>query len=189
MKCKKCGTDMIKSVAKPEWEQQLNILAFLYREHDFPVKRLRINAILRDHMKSKALADRDYPAIPFQTVDIPVWSHDECYKFISNRILLHESVKHNDADHLPPCSASERWTRPDTWAIRKEGRKSAVRVLSSVTEADELLHTLDSKHSIEYRPGASIRCNGYCNVSTWCKQYQLENIDAMLKGEAELVAA
>ncbi|MDP1614793.1 MAG: hypothetical protein Q8L68_03260, partial [Methylococcales bacterium] len=57
---------------KSEWEQQLNVYAWLAGRNLIYIKGLRINAFLRDWQTSKAV-QRDYPAIPFQSVDIPLW--------------------------------------------------------------------------------------------------------------------
>ena len=159
---------------KPEWEQQLNINAFIYQENGFPVEQLRIYAILRDHMKSKALSDRDYPQIPFQTVPIALWEFHNIRTFIEDRIQGHEQSKEDP--NFIRCSNAERWYKGSQWAVMKEGRKSALRVFDTEKEADDLLLTLDSKHSKIERKGAYVRCEGYCNASKFCEQYKNSQI-------------
>jgi len=67
--------------------------------------------------------------------------------------------------------------RSTTFAVKKEGRKTAVRVFESEDEAKKLIAESDekerSKLSIEERKGEPVRCTGnYCNVNKWCSQYQ-----------------
>lgn len=156
---------------KPEWTQQLNINAAIYRENGFPVERLRIFAILRDFMRSKTLSDADYPRIPFQEVEIPMWPHGDAIKFIADRVNLHEAAKSLPDEALMPCTDAERWMRPTTYAVMKEGRKSAVRVLDTMAEAEKYMADLDNKHSIVERKGEAIRCAGYCNAAPFCCQF------------------
>jgi hypothetical protein len=159
---------------KPEWEQQLNINAAIYRENGFPVERLRIFAILRDFMRSKTLSDPEYPRIPFQTVEIPIWEHEGALHFIKVRVGLHELAKSLPDNALLPCTDAERWMRPTTYAVMKEGRKSAVRVLDTMEAAKEILavnvNSGKGAFSIETRKGEAIRCNGYCLAAPFCCQ-------------------
>ena len=65
--------------------------------------------------------------------------------------------------------------RETTYAVKKEGRKTAIRVLETEEEAKELLATLPpvAKGFIEIRKGEAVRCTGnYCGVAQWCSQYQ-----------------
>lgn len=158
---------------KPEWTESLNAYAYLHERQGFPVKGLRINAILRDWQQSKALQQADYPQIPFITVNIPLWASQERLSYIVTRI----------SEHLAPtvreCNEIERWYKGDTFAIMKQGRKTAVRVLGSETEASQYLtdNNLfgDKNIYIEKRKGKYNRCEGYCIVSNLCPQWAKEN--------------
>jgi len=176
---------------KPEWTQQINVNAAIYRENGFPVERGRIFAILRDFMRSKTLSDPDYPKIPFQTVEIPMWPHGDAIKFIADRVNLHEQAKTLPDDALMPCTDAERWKKPTTYAVMKEGRKSAVRVLDTIEEARGYMfdYDCDTKHSIVERKGEAVRCAGYCNAAPFCQQLKREgNQDAgqLPQGQPEL---
>ena len=70
----------------------------------------------------------------------------------------------------PECTAEERWAKPDTYAVMKKGRKSALRLLPTEEKAKEYIG--DQNLSIEFRKGVSTRCEGYCEVSQFCKQYR-----------------
>jgi hypothetical protein len=65
--------------------------------------------------------------------------------------------------------------RTTKYAVKKEGRKTAVRVYDTEQEAQDLLKEMPEKDKgfIEIRKGESVRCTGnFCGVSQWCSQYQ-----------------
>jgi hypothetical protein len=65
--------------------------------------------------------------------------------------------------------------RETKYAVKKEGRKTAVRVYETEEEAKALLSEMTAKDKvfIEIRKGEPVRCTGnYCSVNAWCSQYQ-----------------
>ena len=163
---------------KPEWEQQLNVYGWMvHKIKGVDIKGLQICAILRDWSTRKAQTESGYPQAQIQMVDIPVWSFDKTEKYVHERIELHkESKVQADWDEeLPECTDEERWMRTTTYAVKKEGRKSAVRVFDSEEDAVKLIEESEDKKklSIEVRKGEPVRCTGnYCGVNKWCSQYQ-----------------
>lgn len=163
---------------KPEWEYQQNIYKYLVeRVKRKPVKSLRICAMLRDWSRMEASVKPDYPQAPIQMVEIPMWDYADIEKFIEKRIELHQDSKVNADwnEELPLCTDEERWMRTTKYAVKKEGRKTAVRVFDTEEEAQELLKEMPEKDKgfIEIRKGESVRCTGnFCGVSQWCTQYQ-----------------
>ena len=113
MDYKVTGTYSTK-VGKPEWEQQLNIYAWLLRQNDMPVKSLTIWAICRDWSAMKVEREKRYPVSPIVTVEIPVWLPKAAQDFVQERIELHTS------EPVPPCTDSERWARRDGRYVRCE---------------------------------------------------------------------
>lgn len=163
---------------KPEWEQQLNCYAyFAYKTHGRVVTKLKIIAILRDWQRKTAQVKPDYPQSQVCVVDITLWPLAQQEAYITERVLLHQSAqKRVDNGESPPyCEDKERWVRGETWAVMKEGRKSAVKLHDSKEAADESIASLGGGHYVEHRPGEPIRCSGnFCLVSSWCRQWQEE---------------
>ncbi len=150
---------------KPEWVSQLNLYKYLLETTGYTVKRLTINMILRDWQMSKAVQS-DYPKIPFAVIDIPVWDRDKTNAYITERVKIHQ------AEPIP-CSPDERWQRKSTFAVMKEGRKSAVRVKDSQEEAQDYLDTevkaVDQKKcQVVERVGEALKCKSYCLVRDIC---------------------
>jgi hypothetical protein len=75
-------------------------------------------------------------------------------------------------DTIPACDAKERWAKPDTYAIKKNGNKRATKVCETKEEAENLLPTYGANHSIEARAGGDIRCERYCSVAPFCHYYK-----------------
>ena len=163
---------------KPEWEQQLNIYAYLYRlNHKTDVSALNIIAIMRDWSKNGRLRNKDYPKCAVEVIQIPLWSEEEQLDFIKERIKIHKTADLIfDLDGTTPeCTAEERWAKPDTYAVMKKGRKSALRLLPTEEKAKQFMKDYKVSYtdlSIDFRKGVSTRCEGYCEVSQFCKQYE-----------------
>jgi len=162
---------------KSEWEQQLNVYAWLAEKNGIHIKGLKINAFLRDWQTSKAV-QADYPAIPFQSVDIPLWPLNKIDEFVRFRLAEHQKC-------VMLCTDEERWRRPETWAVMKKGRKSAV-ACNSYLDGEKTPFTKEDAEKwmlnnakkgeelyLEQRKGACIRCQSYCQVANFCKQKDL----------------
>lgn len=163
---------------KPEWEQQLNCYAYLsYKVHGRRATSLKIVAILRDWQRKQAELKPDYPQSQVAVVDVPVWSLEEQEAFVEGRVLLHQGAQKSidNGEPLIYCTNEERWLRDESWAIMKEGRKSAVKLYDNQNEAEAAVRDLGRGHSVDHRPGNHVRCSGgYCLVSAFCRQWQEE---------------
>tara|TARA_R110000803_G_scaffold43964_1_gene93323 strand:+ start:679 stop:1560 length:882 start_codon:yes stop_codon:yes gene_type:complete len=160
---------------KGEWEQQLNCLDYLVRmnpdiKHE--VKSLQILAILRDWSKLRVMQSDTYPRKQVVMIPITRWSPEEQASFVRERIKAHQDAELNGA---PVCSPKERWNKPDSYAIMKDGRKTAARVLSSKELALEWLATNNMvegiKCQIVLRKGEDVRCQNYCRVNEFCSHF------------------
>ena len=154
---------------KPEWIKQMNIYAYLLEEAGFPVKGLKIIAILRDHNSAKAADGGNYPPIPIHILNSPKWDKSEAEAYIKERVALFQSAKGLEDDALPPCTPEEMWEKAGSWAVMKPGRKTAVAVCDS--EGDAAAKCAPGC-SVVYRPGVRNRCEGYCPVSNFCNIYK-----------------
>jgi len=163
---------------KPDWEAQLNIYAYLYRlNYKQDISALNIIAIMRDWNKSGLLRNKDYPKCSVAVIPIPLWTEEEQLKFISDRISTHKQADMMfDLDGTTPeCTDEERWAKPDTYAVMKKGRKSALRLLPTEEKAKDFMESYKVSYtdmSIQFRKGTSTRCEGYCEVAQFCNQYK-----------------
>lgn len=163
--------------AKREWEQQLNMQAFLVEQaKGLPVTKLSILAIVRDWQNKSAQTNLDYPQSPIAVYPVDLWSHEDREAYMMERIREHRRAEMNieiDAA-LPECSPYERWAKGDKWAVMKGNGKRAVKVFDDEEKAVNLTE-IDKSYRVEYRPGEPTRCVGnYCQVAQWCDQWQRE---------------
>lgn len=152
---------------KPEWEQQMNINAFLCGENGLPVEKAQIVAIFRDWSVAEARRHKDYPQQQVRVFDVPLWHFTKQVQFIMDRVDAHVAAQEN----LPECTPLERWAKPETWAVMKVGGKRAVMVVDSEKVAKEAADSGDG-HYVQYRPGFNTRCEDYCAVAQWCEQFK-----------------
>ena len=176
---------------KKSWEKQLNVTRYVMKhgsEGKLDIQNLAVYAILRDWALSKSY-EHDYPNIPFQEVNLPVWDDDFLNGYVDTRVAMH-LVAENYIDNInmiDTCSPEERWERPTTYAFKKKDVKKAIRVLDTMDDilkyaqkqtkakADseqELIGVINKMgYEIEIRPGASVKCESYCAVNKWCPWY------------------
>lgn len=146
---------------KPEWVQQLNLLRVLAVHNGMEVNALRIIALLRDHQKSAAERDPEYPQYPIVPVEIPMWDLDEAERFLEERVRLHQNP---DPE---PCNDEDRWTQPEVFALKKGGLKRAIKLYTSKDEAEAAMPN-SKDYFIEHRKKEHKRCQSYCNVAHGC---------------------
>ena len=153
-----------------KYEQQLNIQAYLAHMSGWEIKKIQACVICRDWSKMRS-SDSGYPNNPIQIIDLDLWPLAQQKQFILDRLDVHFSEGEKS------CSDGERWAKKASFAVKKKGRKSALRVLPSKSKALSWIasqgHT-GSDISIEERPATYTRCENYCAVSKWCPQHNQE---------------
>ena len=168
-------------VIPEDYEQQLNLYAYLLRENGFKVDGLKIVAIYRDWSKLEAKRDKNYPQLGAETHDIPLWSEDKAKAFIEERVRLHQDAmflgnKYAEAaSNLPECTDEERWAKPDKFALMPTAKSARARKLfNSEVDATAWAAANNMKPGwvIEHRRGVNTRCESYCLVSDYCTQFQ-----------------
>lgn len=161
---------------KPEWEEQLNMYAFLVRKvKGRPVAGLQIVALIRDWNRREAMLKTDYPQSPIHMVNIPIWEEGRVEEYINSRVEAHNDGKAAIAldEDLPLCTEEDRWIRSTTYAVKKDGRKTAIKLFD--VEEDAKARAIVEGGYVETRKGEAIRCTGnFCGVNQWCSQYQKE---------------
>lgn len=163
---------------KSDWEQQLNIYAWLVEKvKKVPVKKVEIIAIIRDWSRRDAQVKEGYPEAPIKVIDVPLWTFQQRENFIKERIQLHSNALFaaETSDDLPECSPSEMWEKPAFWAVRKIGNKRATAVLDTEDKALAKIEELGKGYEIEFRPGERTRCANFCQVRDFCSQWKEYN--------------
>jgi hypothetical protein len=163
---------------KSDWEQQLNIYAWLVEKvKKVPVKKVEIIAIIRDWNRRDAQTREGYPEAPIKVIDVPLWSFAKRESFIKERIHLHSNALFatETSEDLPECSPSEMWEKPAFWAVRKIGNKRATAVFDTEDKALAKIEEMGKGYEIEFRPGERTRCANFCQVRDFCGQWKEYN--------------
>ena len=159
---------------KPEWENQLNIYAWLVEKvKQVPVQSVTIVAMLRDWNRR----DREkegYPKAPILEIPMKLWTMKEREAYVTKRISLHsacEFAMETEGD-LPNCTPEEMWEKPTVWAVKKKGNVRAKALYESEALATAALEQYGKDFEIEIREGERTRCANFCPVSQYCQQYR-----------------
>jgi hypothetical protein len=147
-----------------DWTAQLNIYAYLFRQAGMKVDELRVWVLAKDWSASKARFDKGYPQSAFINIKLALWDENRQLGFIIRMI-------DNHANNDKPCTTDDRWEKPTMYAAMKAKAKRAVKLFDNETNAKSFI--ADGKADrVDIRPGQRTRCEGYCNVSAFCPDYQ-----------------
>lgn len=161
-----------------EWEEQLNMYAYLCEKNGLPVERIRIVTILRDWDKHKAFQNQDYPQTPIKIIPITLWNTEEQEAFITERVHVQKHNEFLSDNKLYECTSEEMWEQPSKYAVMRDGRKTAIKVFEDSDECSKwFAENVDNTPPkpctyVVERPGKRTRCEEYCNVAPFCNQYQ-----------------
>lgn len=171
---KTCGTIKWQKQEFDDYRMQILIYCWMLRKNGFEANNGEVVMILRDWVKSKARADKEYPQFQVQKVS---WKFtEEDFKEAERHVFdwfanVTEQEKLDDSD-LTPCSPKNRWHKDDKWAVVKDGVKRATRVLDDPDEAADMCDRLSEKtgkpYHVEYRKGEDVKCEMYCSVAFSC---------------------
>jgi hypothetical protein len=151
---------------KTDWEQQLNIYAWLLRQNDITVTSLEIVALCRDWIFSRAEAKRDYPQSPIVPMKVPLWRPERQDDFVAGRVRAHTM------ENTLPCTPEERWARGG-YIVLGGGLKP--RSFDTMSEASNYISTKEKPgRSFTITEGGAkfVRCENWCPVSEHCPQWR-----------------
>ena len=96
---------------------------------------------------------------------MPLWDDARCEAFLRERVQLHQRAR----EALPECSFEERWGKPEIYAVRKKGNRTALRLYTDRALAERHLAERPRELEIDVRPAEFPRC-GYCSALPFCDQ-------------------
>ena len=159
-----------------KWRRQTLIYCWMLERSGFEARRGEIVAILRDHSMRKAKTERDYPKHPVFRVGWEFTDEDMRWagQYVSDWLTAVAFQEKLPDSELEPCSPEDRWHKTDKWAVKKKGRKTAVRVYES--EKDARVRAMEENkkadsndlYYVEFREGEDTKCDSYCPVSDFC---------------------
>lgn len=156
-----------------DWRRQLLIYCYMLRKIGFDAQGGEIVAFLKDHSKRDAKVKADYPQFPVKKVSFAFSDDDfiECEQWLMARFEEIAAAEKLPDDELPLCTPEERFNSGDKYAVMKKGRKTALRVMDNLEEAERW----KSEHGgdeIQKRPGEDKKCLDYCSACQFCSHYK-----------------
>ena len=156
-----------------DWRRQLLIYSYMLQSIGFPVEKAEIIALMKDHSKAQAKRKADYPKQPVRKITFQFSDKDfeEIERWLHEKFEEIAQAEKLPDDELPLCTPEERFNSGDKFAVMKKGRKTAMRVLDSMEDAENWMATNDGDY-IEVRKGEDKKCQDYCNAAQFCKYYK-----------------
>ncbi len=156
-----------------DWRKQLLIYAYMLQSIGFPVEKAEIIAFMKDHSKSQAKIKADYPKHPVKKITFTFTEKDfaEIESWLHQRFEQISIAEKLPDDELPLCTPEERFNSGDKFAVMKKGRKTALRVLDSMEDAENWMAT-NGGDFIEVRKGEDKKCQDYCSACEFCNYYK-----------------
>ena len=160
---------------KYSYDTELSVKANLrgYEEVTFKPKKATFYMVLRDWQKSKAKFDKDYPQSQVVPVTFKFTQKDFDFieKWIKDKFEAIKKAEQLADKDLPLCCDKDRWKNPDVWAVMKNGRKSALRLLNTEQEAKSYMSKNGGDY-VELRKGEDRKCKEYCSACQFCEHWQ-----------------
>lgn len=151
---------------KPEWEQQLNIYAWLLRQNGKAATKLTIVGLCRDWMMSRADVKADYPQSPIVPISVPVWSDSRQDNFVAQRVKVHTM------DNTLPCTPEERWARGGYNVAGGRLKPRSFNTLEDAHAYIQIKQKPGESYSIKEGGAKFIRCESWCSVAEFCPQWK-----------------
>lgn len=152
-----------------DWENQLNMYAYLHRVNGEEVRGLHIWAFIKDFSDPKSKS-AGYPPARCVQIQLPLWNEEKQKEYIEERVKVHLNTT------ISECTPKERWARKTTYALMRNGRKSAVKVEETMESLENWCrnNNISPRHApyhIEERPGGDARCDAWCAVKPFCPRF------------------
>lgn len=151
-----------------EWEQQLNVYAWLAEKNSCKINDLQVVSFILDWSAAAARRNKDFPPTGVVTISFSKWDSGLTESFIRARVRAHVEAK----TKLPMCTDEEIKRKPTVYAVVKPGASRATKLCSSMEEAKSFSEGYNTPMEIQVRPGELIRCDNFpCPARTVCEQY------------------
>lgn len=163
-----------------DWRKEMLIYAWAVKDMDFEINKAKAIAFIKDHNKTKAKTDSQYPKLPIwvEKFKFNKKSFEEIEKFIYDKFMELKKYENATDEDLPMCTDEERWREPTKYAVKKKANIKASKLHDTLEEAEKHLENLESKeecqglYEIEVREGTDKRCLEYCLCCNFCPYYQ-----------------
>lgn len=150
----------------PKWTAQLNTYAWQRRMREEPVNKLVIDVWYRD-WKLGNVFWKDYPQIPFETIELELWSFERQDDYVRRNVQKH---KHYPTFATPeqyefPCSNKQRGIRYEAY---KGKNKTPTKVEDTEEELQKWIDNSYNSSIFTIRKSEPVFCRSYCKSRSVC---------------------
>jgi hypothetical protein len=165
-----------------EWHEQQNLYAYLCHLSGIEVDTINVIAIYKDWSEGMALRDKNMPQQQIVEYPLELWKWETTREFLDEKLSALISAEDADDANLPMCTPTDRWERftgghTVEYAILKtRDAKRATKVvrtsLDDAYAAARGMKGITNESCIEIRYSKRLRCENYCAVNSFCKEYE-----------------
>lgn len=160
-----------RSEMRESWVRESNIQALILRANGYEVASIRCIMIFKDWTRAKSLTMKDYPSKQIEVMSLPVRDNAKVGSFVKARAAQHLRLQHGD---IAECSPSDRWAEADQYVVVRKGKSRVEKRSLTYDEAVTWLAMNRDRYydaEVKTMPGKSRRCESYCPVRDFCKQW------------------
>jgi len=157
-----------------DWIRQLNCYAYIFNVNGITTEKIVIRVKFYDWKPNdKIRYGASYPNAPIMELEMPLWSIEDTKQYLEERVHIHTVNAGLDDEHLDMCTTEEMWEKPTIYAVYKNDNKKATKLFEDEDEATGYVKDFNEKqskalYSVVIRPGIRVKCESYCNVSSFC---------------------
>ncbi len=166
------------SYKRDDYAKQTNCYAWFLRKHDYKVNKIVVDIWYRNWQLKQAGWSHDYPKIPYEQMEIPVWPIQKTENFIKDQIEYLTMCK-------DPCSREDRWQK---YSVVKNKNKTPSKNCATELEAVKWIRNYRCDTTKKDRITANFtvvdseptNCISYCKARSVCpyaKSLRLPNFD------------
>lgn len=147
-----------------KWTKQMNCYAWQRNKRGQEVTKLLVDIWYRD-WKVNNRYWREYPQIPYECIELPLWDFKQTDKWVKQMVAKHKDLPNYDtaAEYTKPCSDKQRGIR---WEAYKGKNKTCTKVGETYPEvASWVQKQKDVFTIIESEP---VFCKLYCKSRSVC---------------------
>ena len=161
-----------------DWRKEMLIYAWAVKDMGFDIDKAEAIAFIKDHNKTKAKTDSQYPQLPIWVEKFKFTNKQfkEIKEFVYNKFMELKKYENTPDEELPMCTDEERWKEPTQYAVKKKANKKASKIHDTMEEAQKHLDNLEKDYpgmyEIVVREGTDKRCLEYCSCCKFCPYYK-----------------
>lgn len=151
-----------------KWTKQMNCYAWQRTKREVEVEKLLVDVWYRD-WKVNNRYWRDYPQIPYELMELPLWDFKQTDKWIKKQVAKHKALPVLDlpTDYTKPCSEKQRGIR---WEAYKNKNKTPTKVGDTYPEV--VAWTKKQRDIFTIVESEPVFCNRYCKARSVCSHVE-----------------